>query len=102
MYPRPPQSTRTDPLFPYATLFRLLAAGLGLTAGPPSPPRTAQFGDAQLTIKTPVTIRNGEFFETDITVVATAPLGDVTIAVSPSLWRDMTVNTMIQIGRAHV
>lgn len=73
----------------------LLAAGLGLTGGQPSPPRTAQFGEAQLTIKTPVTIRNGEFFETDITVVATAPLGDVTIAVSPSLWRDMTVNTMI-------
>ena len=73
----------------------LLAAGLGLTGGQPSSPRTAQFGEAELTIKTPATIRNGEFFETDITIVASAPLGDVTIAVSPSLWRDMTINTMI-------
>lgn len=73
----------------------LLAAWLGVTGGQPSPPRTADFGDARLTVKTPTTIRNGEFFETDITLTAKAPIEDAVIAVSPALWHDMTVNTMI-------
>ncbi len=73
----------------------LLAAVLGFTGGQPSPPRTADFGAARLTVKTPAIIRNGEFFETDVTLTANAPLGDAVIAVTPTLWRDMTVNTMI-------
>ena len=73
----------------------LLAAVLGFTGGQPSPPRTADFGDARLTVKTPAIIRNGEFFETDVTLTADAPLDDAVIAVTPSLWHDMTVNTMI-------
>jgi hypothetical protein len=73
----------------------LLAAVLGFTGGQPSPPRTADFGEARLTVKTPLIIRNGEFFETDLTLTAEAPLGDAVIAVTPSLWHDMTVNTMI-------
>lgn len=73
----------------------LLAAFLGFTGGQPSPPRTLDFGDARLVVKTPTTIRNGEFFETDLTVTAQAPIGDAVIAVSPALWQDMTVNTMI-------
>ena len=39
----------------------LLAAILGFTGGQPSPPRTADFGAARLTVKTPAIIRNGEF-----------------------------------------
>ncbi len=73
----------------------LLAAGLGLTGGQPSPPITADFGDARLVVKTPTTIRNGEFFETDLTLTAETPMADAVIAVSPALWHDMTVNTMI-------
>src|SRR3546814_7711339 len=73
----------------------LLAAVLGFAGGQPSPPRTADFGEARLTVKTPLIIRNGEFFETDLTLTAEAPLGDAVIAVTPSLWHDMTVNTMI-------
>src|SRR3546814_13491978 len=46
-------------------------------------------------VKTPVIIRNGEFFETDLTLTAEAPLDDAVIAVTPALWHDMTVNTMI-------
>src|SRR3546814_8589152 len=38
---------------------------------------------------------NGEFFETDLTLTAEAPLDDAVIAVTPALWHDMTVNTMI-------
>ncbi|MGH6696009.1 hypothetical protein [Sphingopyxis sp.] len=73
----------------------LLAAALGFTGGQPSTPRTADLGDVRLTVKTPTTIRNGEFFETDITVRAEVPLDDAVVAISPALWHDMTVNTMI-------
>lgn len=73
----------------------LLAALLGLTGGQPSPPKVADLGDARLVVKTPTTIRNGEFFETEITLRAQAPIEDAVIAVSPGLWHDMTVNTMI-------
>lgn len=73
----------------------LLAAGLGLTGGQPSPPKMIDFGDARLVVKTPTTIRNGEFFETDLTLTAQTPMADAVIAVSPGLWQDMTVNTMI-------
>ncbi len=73
----------------------LLAAGLGLLGGQPSPPKTADFGDARLVVKTPTVIRNGEFFETDLTLTAQVPIEDAVIAVSPALWQDMTVNTMI-------
>lgn len=73
----------------------LLAAWLGVAGGQPSPPRMAEFGDARLIVKTPTTIRNGEFFETDITLIAKAPIEDAVIAVTPALWHDMTVNTMI-------
>lgn len=73
----------------------LLTAGLGFLGGQPSPPKSADFGDARLVVKTPTIIRNGEFFETDLTLTARAPIGDAVIAVSPALWHDMTVNTMI-------
>lgn len=73
----------------------LLAALLGFTGGQPSRPRSADFGEARLVVKTPTTIRNGEFFETDMTLTARVPIEDAVIAVSPALWRDMTVNTMI-------
>lgn len=73
----------------------LLAAGLGFLGGQPSPPKAADFGEARLVVKTPTIIRNGEFFETDLTLTARVPLEDAVIAVSPALWQDMTVNTMI-------
>lgn len=73
----------------------LLAAFLGFTGGQPSTPKSTDFGDMRLVVKTPTTIRNGEFFETDITLTARVPIGDAIIAVSPALWQDMTVNTMI-------
>ena len=73
----------------------LLAAILGFAGGQPSPPHTADFGVARLTVKTPLIIRNGEFFETDLTLTAETPLDDAVIAVTPALWHDLTVNTMI-------
>ncbi|WP_144037732.1 hypothetical protein [Sphingopyxis sp. KK2] len=67
----------------------------GLAGGQPSPLRSKDFGAARLEVKTPSVIRNGEFFETRIRIEATSDISNVVLAVSPSLWTDMTINTMI-------
>jgi hypothetical protein len=70
----------------------------GLAGGQPSPLRSEDFGAARLEVKTPSVIRNGEFFETRIRIEATRDISNVVLAVSPSLWTDMTINTMIPAG----
>ena len=83
-------------LMAFLVLAAVLAFGLsGLAGGRPSARSVCDFGAASLAVKTPHVIRNGEFFETDIRVRADAPVEDLVIAVSGSLWRDMTINTMI-------
>lgn len=77
----------------------LALALAGFAGGQPSPTTAADFGAATLSVRTPAVIRNGEFFETEIRVTAAVPLEDVGIAVSPGLWRDMTINTMIPAAR---
>ncbi|HWT42211.1 MAG TPA: hypothetical protein VN152_06155 [Sphingopyxis sp.] len=67
----------------------------GLTGGQPSPLRSENFGAARFDVKTPSVIRNGEFFETRIRIEAARDISDAVLAVSPSLWTDMTINTMI-------
>lgn len=74
----------------------IVAAGLsGALGGAPNTPVAVANADASLVIDTPLTIRNGEFFETRIRVEARRPIADAVLAIAPSLWRDMTVNTMI-------
>lgn len=51
--------------------------------------------EALLTVNTPGHIRNGQFFETRIIVEAKAPIGDLVVALPPSLWRDLTINSLI-------
>jgi hypothetical protein len=67
----------------------------GVLGGWPS--RTAQIvaPSVTLSVKTPRTLRNGMFFETEIAVTPRRPVQDLTIAVDRSLWKDFTVNTMI-------
>ncbi|WP_179497012.1 hypothetical protein [Sphingopyxis sp. JAI108] len=67
----------------------------GLVGGQTSPLRSEDFGAARLEVKTPSVIRNGEFFETRIRIEASQDMSDAVLAVSPSLWTDMTINTMI-------
>ena len=55
--------------------------------------------DATVVVDTRRTLRNGEFFETRLTATAARPLADVTVAFSPSVWRNMTVNTMLPAPR---
>ena len=71
----------------------LLIALLGLLGGGRSPVVRATAPAAVLTVKTPHTLRSGLFFETVVTVEATAPIADAVIAVPAALWRDQTINT---------
>ncbi len=73
----------------------LTLALLDVAGGQPAKPVKADFGAATLTIDTPTTLRNGEFFETRIEVRADTDIADATIAVAPELWRDMTINTTL-------
>ncbi|MGL3822837.1 hypothetical protein [Sphingopyxis sp. R3-92] len=80
----------------FIILAAIIAIALsGLVGGQPSPLRIEDFGAARLEVKTPSVIRNGEFFETRIRIEATSDISDTVLAVSPSLWTDMTINTMI-------
>ena len=71
----------------------LLAAMLGLLAGGKAQVRAAEGPAGRLEVKTPAAVRNGVFFETRMTVTARAAIKEPTIAVSASLWRDLTINS---------
>ena len=80
----------------FLVLAAILAGALvGLAGGQPNPVSRAALDGASLSVRTPLLIRNGEFFETVIEVQADRPLADATLAVSADMWRDMTINTMI-------
>lgn len=73
----------------------MLAALLGAFGGGKAPDLTADAPAARLEVRTPRVLRNGIFFETRIRVTAKAPIANAVVVVPASLWRDMTVNTMI-------
>jgi hypothetical protein len=73
----------------------MLAALLGAFGGGKARSVTVEAPVAQIEVHTPRVLRNGVFFETRIHVAAKAPITDAVIVVPASLWRDMTVNTMI-------
>lgn len=73
----------------------MLAAMLGAFGGGASRPVVAKAGAASLTVAVPRTIRNGEFFEMRVRIEARQPIARAVLVVPTSLWRDMTINTMI-------
>jgi hypothetical protein len=73
----------------------LAVACLGVLGGHPHPVRTIDDGRVSLTVTTPTRLRNGMFFETRILIEPRQPIGDVVLAVSPDLWRDITINSAI-------
>lgn len=73
----------------------MLAALLGAFGGGKARGMLADAPAAQLEVHTPRVLRNGVFFETRIRVTAKAPIANAVIAVPTTLWRDMTINTMI-------
>jgi hypothetical protein len=70
------------------------SGALGLL-GSPSVEHRAEGPAATLLVASPDTIRNGEIFEARIDVEARRPIGKLVLGVSPSLWRDTTVNSMV-------
>ena len=87
--------------FPRGTLGLVLlaallgAALLGYLGGGKSPHLLAATAQADLTVKTPLRLRSGLFFEQDIEVRARAPIADAVIGIGAPLWQDITVNSMI-------
>ncbi len=73
----------------------LMLAMFDVAGGQPSTPVQRDFGAATLAVDTPRTLRNGEFFETRIDIHTRADIEDAVIAVTPDLWRDMTINTTL-------
>lgn len=71
----------------------LLGALCGWLGGTSSTLRSARSGDAVLTIEHPDILRSGMFFETRVSLVARRPIDDAVIAMSPQLWRSITINT---------
>jgi len=73
----------------------LLVACLGFLGGRPHPVHIADDGRVRLTVATADTLRSGMFFETRVLIEPRRPIGDVVLAISPQLWRDMTINSAI-------
>ena len=81
---------------PIGLLTGLMVLALsGLLAGGKSTPRHADFAQAQLTFKAPERLRNGEFFEMQADIRAKRDIGDLKVAIDATLWKDMTINSMI-------
>ena len=82
--------------FSIAVLALLMAvASTGLLGGWKRPLRTAETADARLDVRMPKIIRNGEFLETEIKILPKRDFADLTLAVEPALWHDLTINTFI-------
>jgi len=68
---------------------------LGFLGGAPAPTLRAERPAASLSVTSPDVLRNGMFFETRMSALARRPIKDAVIAVPATLWRDITINTMI-------
>jgi hypothetical protein len=73
----------------------LLLACLGLMGGQSHPSRSVESPAVRLTLNSPETLRNGMFFETRLLIEPRQPIGEVVLALSPDLWRDITINSGI-------
>ena len=73
----------------------MVAALLGVFGGGKARSMVMEAPAATLEVHTPRVLRSGLFFETRIRVTAKTPIADAVIVIPASLWRDMTINTMI-------
>jgi len=75
-------------------LAAILGAGLfGAFGGQPDPVRQVRTDIATIGVRAPRILRNGMIFETVIEVKPQRPVGNLVIAISDGLWREMTINT---------
>jgi hypothetical protein len=91
-----PSARRRHPrLLTSLILTALMAAALaGVFGGGKAPPVIADSPEATLRVHTNRVLRSGLFFETRIRITAHADLADATLLLTPSLWRDMTINSI--------
>lgn len=88
-------SGRPNPL-PLVMLTALMVAGIfGLFGGHADPVTRADSAAVSLSVRTPEILRNGMVFETLIEVEPRHEVGNLVIAISDRLWREITINTMI-------
>lgn len=82
---------------PLSLLVLGVVVSLGLTGwvGKPGPVATRTVANAELEIEMPAVISTGDLYEARIRVRARQDIGKLQIAVSPHLWQDVTVNSMI-------
>lgn len=73
----------------------MAAALLGLFGGGKDRPISVENETSTFTVAMPRVLRNGEFFEMRMNLTAKRDMGDATIAIAPSLWCDMTINTTV-------
>lgn len=73
----------------------LLAAILGFLGGGAPRITRAAAPSAQLTVETPRVLRSGNWFETWVIVESAADIADLTIAIDQSLWRRMSIDTLV-------
>lgn len=71
----------------------MLVALTGALGGQPGERSLVQAPAAALKVDMARVLRSGMFFEMRIAVTARRPLQATTVAIEPSLWRDMTLNT---------
>lgn len=92
--PRP--TDRLGGLAAITLLAALVAAGFsGLVGGAPHPVSQTETASVRLRIEYPEVLRSGEFFEGRIEITPLRDVADLTLAVSPSLWREHTVNSSV-------
>lgn len=73
----------------------MLLALSGQVGGAAPHVQAARLAGADLVVESPSVLRNGEFFELRIGVVAHRELADMVVALDPPLWRNVTINTMV-------
>lgn len=93
---RPASRLRTIESLPVWILGTILGLALiGVFGGGKAQTTHVSAPAADLSVRVPRILRSGMFFEMQIDVVARAEIADLTIALPPSLWHEMTINTVI-------
>lgn len=76
-------------------LSTVMAIGVSGLLGRPTTETTVHDAAAELAIDMPAAVRNGDSYETRIRIRAKQDIGKLQVEVSPALWREITVNSMM-------
>lgn len=79
----------------FLLLGSIVFAGLTGTVGGYGLLREANGQAASLSISGPHIIRNGEYVEMTVSMIAERPIANAALEIDAAYWREMTINTMI-------